>query len=230
MCGRFTMTDEQLEPLARDLGVPVESLPHTRPRFNIAPTDEHFIVRVKAEQAELLPARWGLVNFWAKDSKRAAQQINARAETLATRAGFRQAFESRRCIVPADGFYEWTGPRQDRQPLWFHRPEGGLVYFAGLYESWSPKPGEWQRTFTIVTTGANDLLARYHDRMPVILTPDAADEWMDPKNADTDRLRHLLVPAAPGVLAARPVSKKVNNVRYDLPDAIDEEPRLPGLG
>lgn len=230
MCGRFTMTDEQLEPLARDLGVPVESLPHTRPRFNIAPTDEHFIVRVKAEQAELLPARWGLVNSWAKDSKRAAQQINARAETLATRAGFRQAFESRRCIVPADGFYEWTGPRQDRQPLWFHRPEGGLVYFAGLYESWSPKPGEWQRTFTIVTTGANDLLARYHDRMPVILTPDAADEWMDPKNADTDRLRHLLVPAAPGVLVARPVSKKVNNVRYDLPDAIDEEPRLPGLG
>ena len=230
MCGRFTMTDEQLEPLARDLGVPVESLPHTRPRFNIAPTDEHFIVRVKAEQAELLPARWGLVNSWAKDGKRAAQQINARAETLATRAGFRQAFESRRCIVPADGFYEWTGPKEDRQPLWFHRPEGGLVYFAGLYESWSPKPGEWQRTFTIVTTGANDLLARYHDRMPVILTPDAADEWMDPKNTHTDRLRHLLVPAAPGVLAARPVSKKVNNVRYDLPDAIDEEPRLPGLG
>ncbi|MEP7216456.1 MAG: SOS response-associated peptidase [Anaerolineaceae bacterium] len=228
MCGRFTMTDEQLEPLARDLGVPVESLPHIRPRFNIAPTNQHYIVRVKAEQAELLEAYWGLVNSWAKDSKRAAQQINARAETLATRPGFREAFHERRCVVPADGFYEWTGPKDNRQPLWFHRPEGGLVYFAALYESWQPHPGEWQRTFTIVTTGANDLLARYHDRMPVILPPDAAYEWMDPKNTDTVRLQHLLVPAAESVLVARPVSRKVNNVRYNEPDAIEEEPRPPG--
>jgi len=221
------MTDEQLEPLARDLGVPVGSLPHTRPRFNIAPTDEHYIVRVKAEQAELLDARWGLVNSWAKDSKRAAQQINARAETLATKPGFRQAFRERRCVVPADGFYEWTGSKENRQPLWFHRPEGGLIYFAGLYESWRPKPDEWQRTFTIVTTAANELLSQYHDRMPVILSPDAAYEWMDPKNTDSDRLQRLLVPAVAGVLVARPISKRVNNVRYDQPDAIDEEPRLP---
>lgn len=224
MCGRFTMTDEQLEPLARDLGVPVESLPHTRPRFNIAPTDEHFIVRVKAEQAELLEARWGLVNSWAKDEKRAAQQINARAETLTTKPGFRQAFETRRCIVPADGFYEWTGPKEDRQPLWFHRPQGGLLYFAGLYESWRPGPDQWQRTFTIVTTGANELVSPFHDRMPAILPAEVAYEWMDPKNTDTKRLQRLLLPAAGGVLVARPVSKRVNNVRYDSPDAIEEEP------
>ena len=223
------MTDEQLEPLALDLGVPVESLPHTRARFNIAPTDEHFIVRKKAEQAEIRDARWGLVNFWAKDSKRAAQQINARAETLTAKSAFREAFESRRCIVPADGFYEWTGPKENRQPLWFHRPEGGLVYFAGLYEAWRPKPGEWQLTFTIVTTEANELLSKYHDRMPVILSPDGADAWMDPRNTDTVHLQKLLVPAAEGVLVARPVSKKVNNVRYQEPDAIDEEPLL-GLG
>lgn len=215
------MTHEQLEMLAEDLGVPVESLPNTRPRYNIAPTDEHFIVRMQREDREALSAKWGLVNSWAKDNKRAAMQINAKAETLEERPAFRDAFEKRRCIVPADGFFEWTGPKTARLPLWFHRPDGGLLYFAGLYESWRPKPGEWQRTFTIVTTGANALLAPVHDRMPVILAKQDVDEWLGPR-VPLSRVRALMAPAPEGVLVARRVSPKVNSVRYDERDALDE--------
>jgi putative SOS response-associated peptidase YedK len=223
MCGRFTMTHEQLEMLADDLGVAVETLPNIRPRYNIAPTDEHFIVRMQREDREVLPAKWGLVNSWSKDAKRAGMQINARAETIEQRPVYREAFERRRCIVPADGFIEWTGPKTARLPLWFHAPDGGLLYFAGLYESWSPSPGEWQRTFTIVTTGANSLLAPVHDRMPVILAKSDVDEWLGP-NVPLERVRQLLAPAPEETLVARRVSPKVNSVRYDEPDALDEVP------
>jgi putative SOS response-associated peptidase YedK len=227
MCGRFTMTDEQLEPLARDLGVPISELPRTRPRYNVAPTDEHPIVRMKNEQAEVRLAKWGLVNSWASDAKRAAAQINARAEGIATRPAFREAFQKRRCVVPADGFLEWTGSKKERQPLWFHRPDGGLLYFAGLYESWQPAPDEWQRTFTIVTANANGLIAPIHDRMPVILDADAALEWMDPKNHSAKALQGLLVPAAEQLLVARRVSPKVNSVANDGPDCLEETLPLP---
>ena len=109
MCGRFTFSRRDAEELALELGVSLESLRDYRPRYNIAPTDQHWIVRIKYEDRELLPAKWGLVNFWAKDAKRAAQQINARAETLESRPAFKEAFRARRCVVPADGFFEWVG-------------------------------------------------------------------------------------------------------------------------
>ena len=144
MCGRFTLTRQEAEELAAELGVPVESLSNYRPRYNIAPTDQHWIVRTKYEERELLSARWGLVNSWANDGKRAAQQINARAESLAARPAFKDAYAKRRCVVPADGFFEWVGAKGARQPIWFHRLDGGLLLFAGLYESWQPKPGEWE--------------------------------------------------------------------------------------
>src|SRR5262245_19300143 len=175
MCGRFTLTYREREALADELGVNVEEIPSDyRPRFNIAPTDPHLIVRVRYEDREALPAKWGLVNSWAKDAKRAALQINARAETLATLPPFREAFKKRRCVVPADGFYEWVGAKATRQPVWFHRPESGLILFAGLHESWQPQPGEWQRTFTIITTTPNRVTEPVHDRMPVILSDEAA--------------------------------------------------------
>ena len=214
------MTHEQLELLADDLGVKVETLSNVRPRYNIAPTDEHFIVRMQHEDREALPAKWGLLNPWSKDAKRAAMQINAKAETLADRAPFREAFEKRRCIVPADGFFEWTGPKNARQPIWFHRPDGGLIYFAGLYDYWQPKPGEWQRTFTIVTTGANPVLAPVHDRMPVILAKDDIDDWIGPGVA-TERLNELMVPAPEGLLVPRAVSQKANSVKNDTPDVLE---------
>lgn len=168
MCDRFTLTEKDPAQLAPELGVDTDAFVDYRPRYNIAPTDPHWIMRVKYEDRELLPAKWGLVNSWAKDNKRAAQQINARAETLESRSAFKEAFQKRRCVVPADGFFEWTGPKTARQPLWFHRRGGGLLLFVGLYEYWQPQPEQWERTFTIVTTDANDLMRPVHDRMPVI--------------------------------------------------------------
>src|SRR3990172_6410424 len=201
MCGRFTLSRWDAEELARELGVSVDSLRDYRPRYNVSPTDQHWIVRVKYEARELLPAMWGLVNSWAKDKKRAAQQINARAETLASRSAFKEAFHKQRCVVPADGFFEWVGPKTARQPIWFHRPDGGLLLFAGLYESWQPKPGEWERTFTIVTTDANEVVGRVHDRMPVILGDDDADAWMLPTD-DIKSLEWLLVRSPEKLLIA----------------------------
>jgi putative SOS response-associated peptidase YedK len=226
MCGRFTLTYREREALAFELGVPVEQVPASdyRPRYNIAPTDPHYIVRVRYEDRELLPAKWGLVNNWAKDAKRAAMQINARSETLATLAPFRDAFRRRRCVVPADGFFEWTGSKDARQPLWFHRPDGKLLLFAGLYESWEPSPGERQRTFTIVTTGANSLMAPVHDRMPVILLDDAVDEWLNPKQEDVDYLKLMFQPAPDGLLTATPVSPRVNSVKNDDPECLEPAP------
>jgi putative SOS response-associated peptidase YedK len=227
MCGRFTLSRRDKEQVAHELGISIAELEGYRPRYNIAPTDPHWILRVKYEDREFLPAKWGLVNSWAKDSKRAAQQINARAETLERRSAFKEALLKRRCVVPADGFFEWTGPKTARQPLWFHRPDDRLILFAGLYEYWQPAPKQWQRTFTIVTTEANDLMRPVHDRMPVILSEDAVDAWLFPKQ-EPDALRPLLVPAPEDLLIATPVSPRANSVKNDDPGVLEEvaAPRL----
>jgi len=233
------MTDDQLEPLATDPGVPVSALPRTRPRYNIAPTDEHPIARMEFEEPEVLLAHWGLINHWLRDPRKAAQvasrQINARAETLLARPAYREALQLRRCLVPADGFYEWSGPRTDRRPSWFHRADGGLFYFAGLYEFWRPDSipaGEggaerpWQPTFTIITTTANALVAPIHDRMPVIIPREAVDTWLDVRNVPAEEAARLLVSAPDNLFVARAVSKSVNNVRNDAPELIVASPEL----
>lgn len=224
MCGRFTLTYPDAHLLAEELGVPVESLPGYSPHYNIAPTQEHLIVRIKTETREALPATWGLVNTWAKDGKRAAAQINARSESAERSGAFRDAFSRRRCVVPADGFYEWDRAGKVRQPYRFTRTDGGLLLFAGLHESWQPEPGRWQRTFTILTTGPNGVVAPLHDRMPVILDDAAADAWMFPRTPP-EELRGLLRPAPDGSLRATPVSIRVNKVDND--DAALLEPAEP---
>ena len=226
MCGRFTLTRQDAIELATELGIPVDSLPNYGPRYNIAPTDEHWIIRTKYEQREVLPALWGLINSWAKDRKRAASQINARVETLETRGAFKEAFRKRRCLVPADGFFEWTGPKKARRPVWFHNPDGRLLFFAGLYASWQPEPDIWERTFTIVTTDANAVVAEIHDRMPVILPTEQAEEWMDARVTDPDKLRTLLVPATDDLLIGTPVSDRANSVKNDDPSVLQEAPVL----
>ncbi|MFN0093969.1 MAG: SOS response-associated peptidase [Dehalococcoidia bacterium] len=221
MCGRFTITETDAALLAEELGVPVESLPADyRPRYNLAPTDPHIILRIKEETRELLPARWGLVNSWAKDNKGAARQINARAETIATTPAFREAYAKRRCVVPADGFHEWEHVGKAKKPFRFTRKDGQLLLFAGLYESWQPQPGEWQRTFTIVTTAANGVVGQLHDRMPVILEDRDADRWMFRTTPDAE-LRGLLRPAADTVLRVDAVSDRVNSVKNDDPSLLE---------
>jgi putative SOS response-associated peptidase YedK len=134
MCGRFTLTWEKWRHVAGALGVEDEgnACADYRPRFNIAPTDQHFIVTSEFERRKVQRASWGLVSRWARDNRRASQCINAKAETLDQRSTFREAFQQRRCVVPADGFYEWTGPKDKRQPLWIHPRSDGLMLFAGL--------------------------------------------------------------------------------------------------
>ena len=226
MCGRFTLTRQEAIELADELGVPVESLANYRPRYNIAPTDQHWVVRKKYEDREVLPALWGLINSWAKDRKRAAAQINARVETLDTRSAFKEAFRKRRCLVPADGFFEWIGPKNARRPIWFHNPDGLLLMFAGLYEYWQPEPDIWERTFTIVTTDANKTVAEVHDRMPVILTAEQAEAWMYQDETDLEKLRKLLVPSAEDILVGTPVSDRANSVKNDDPSVLVEVPTL----
>lgn len=219
MCGRFTLTYAVAQRLARALGVSVEDLEGWEPRFNIAPTQEHFIVVLRGEDRQVLPARWGLLNDWIRDPKDATKTFNARAETLAERPAFRAAFEQRRCVVPADGFYEWQGHRESRRPYWFHRRDGGLLLFAGLYEHWQPRGGPPAWTFTIVTTEAKGRLAEFHDRMPVILDDAAADDWMYAKTGE-HRLREL-IRSASGDLEARPVSQAVNRVENEGPSLLE---------
>jgi putative SOS response-associated peptidase YedK len=223
VCGRFTLSYRGRERLAEELGVPVEQIPESeyRPRYNIAPTDQHWIVRMQYEDRTVLPAKWGLVNSWAKDASRAARQINARAESLRTSGAFRDAFAGRRCIVPADGFFEWTGSGSSRPPIWFHRADGGLIYFAGLYESWRPAPEQWQRTFTIITTEPNAIVAPVHNRMPVVLDESKVDEWLDPRQEDLDRLSGLLRPAPESLLVSTAVSQRVNSVKNDDPSCLE---------
>ena len=215
MCGRYTLTHREAEKLAAELGVPVVQLADYKPRYNIAPTQRQLIVRIEFEDREALRARWGLINRWAKDAKMSYRTINARAETVHQRPAFRDAFKKRRCVVPADGFYEWQGAKGERMPLRFHRPDGGLLFFAGLYESWQPEPDVWEPTYTIITTEANGLISSVHDRMPVILLEEQVDDWLYPKETDSDKLRGLLVPAADDLLVSTPASPSVNSVKND---------------
>ena len=220
MCGRFSLSYRNAERLALELGVPVESLIDYRPRYNITPTDQHWIVRMKYEDRQLLPARWGLVNHWMTDRKQGFKGINARSETVRKSSAFREAFKERRCVVPADGFFEWTGPKEARQPIWFHREDGGLILFAGLYESWRPSPDEWERTFTILTTTPNATIEPVHDRMPVILEDGAIEDWLYVRQTPAS-LMDLLLPAREGLLVATSVSPRVNSVKNDDPECLE---------
>jgi putative SOS response-associated peptidase YedK len=161
-----------------------------------------------------------LVNRWARDNSRASQCINAEAETLEQRSTFREAFQQRRCVVPADAFYEWTGPKSKRQPLWIHPKNGGLILFAGLYESWYPARNQPELTFTIVTCAANATVAPIHDRMPVILDEAAAEDWMNPREPNPQALKRLLVPAPSDLLVLQSASPLVNSVRNEGPELL----------
>ena len=235
MCGRFTLTRKDFRVLATELDATFDAAVADlfKPRYNIAPTDQHWIVRDKQEQRQLLPAVWGLINSWSKDAKGAFRQINARSETAPTNRSFHDAFDKRRCIVPADGFFEWTGTKEARRPIWFHPPDDSLILFAGLYESWkNPEDGVWKRTFTILTTDANAVVAPIHDRMPVILPREQIDEWLHvpTRNAEAygEKLRELMRPADERVVVATEVSRRVNSVANDDPEclapATDREP------
>jgi putative SOS response-associated peptidase YedK len=222
MCGRFTMTWRDKTELATQLGISESELGDYTPRFNIAPTQPYFVLKTTYESREAIPATWGLVNSGAKDAHQASKCINATAETVHKLPSYREAFKRRRCVVPADGFYEWRGPKTMREPLWIHPADEGLILFAGLFESWQVQPGEWQTTFCLITTAANRVLEPIQNRMPVILDEAGAADWMNWREPDPISLKRLLVPAPNDLLVVRPASLLVNNVKNEGPELLED--------
>jgi putative SOS response-associated peptidase YedK len=220
MCGRFTQerpTSELAEIFeAEDLaGAPGG-------RFNVAPTDEAAVIVQREDRRAVTAYRWGLIPHWAEDPRIGNRMFNARAETLASSPAFRDAFRRRRCLVPVDSFYEWRREGKLRQPFRVVRADGRPLALAGLWSGWrDPDTGEVRRTFTIVTTGPNELMRSIHDRMPVVVPPEAWGRWLDRALPGSGELQGLLVPAEDGSLEAYPVGRAVNDVRNDGPALVE---------
>jgi putative SOS response-associated peptidase YedK len=179
-----------------------------------------YAIAEHADRRHLVSFRWGLIPTWADDAKGAARMINARAETVADRPAYRTALQRRRCLIPANGFYEWRV--DDRTPFYIHRGNGELLAFAGLWEAWKQPDGEWLRTCTIVTTKAATRLEPLHPRMPIVLPSQAWDQWLDRNERRPAAAMALLARPASDDLVWHPVSNDVNNVRNDRPDLIIE--------
>jgi putative SOS response-associated peptidase YedK len=268
MCGRYASARKRQELLAEfqiDRDRVTESL---QPDYNVAPTKPVYAVLTRGRREgreapaeagtaraghagedggtgedvarELRVVRWGLVPSWAKDISVGSRLINARAETVDSKPSFRRAFARRRCLLPADGFYEWIeveeGGAKRKQPYYIHRADGGMLAFAGLYELWRDRsyPGDhpqaWLWSAVIITTRATDEIGRIHDRMPMVIEPQRWEDWLDPGNNDASALHALLAPAVSGGLASYPVSRDVNSVRNNGPGLIRPLPGQPVPG
>jgi len=223
MCGRYSLKTEH-ELVAQHFFL--QDLAAFMKRYNIGPTQSGLIVRRPREssprQASLL--RWGLIPSWTKNDSTGPLLINARAETAGSRPTFREALRHRRCLVAADGFFEWSRYGAVKQPYYFTTHRGGLFAMAGLWDRWIP-PGadesEAVESFTILTTTANALLAPHHDRMPVILDEEFYDDWLNPLLTDAETLKRLLRPYPADRMNARQVSARVNNVKFDDPACLE---------
>jgi putative SOS response-associated peptidase YedK len=260
MCGRYASARKRIE-LLEEFSVQRDRVPEDLgPDYNVAPTRRVYAVMDREQRhadadqpdaptpdagtpeaagvaRELRVVRWGLVPSWAKDISIGSRLINARAETVAEKPSFRRAFARRRCLLPADGYFEWqvlenAGPRggKRKQPYFIHRADGGPLAFAGLYELWRDKsapeghPEAWLWTATIITTTAPDDIGQIHDRMPMVIAPQSWADWLDPANREVADLQSLLAPAAAGGLTSYPVSTDVNSVRNNGPELITPVP------
>ena len=201
--------------------------PPSLPRYNVAPTTVCPVLMRREGRRILACLRWGLVPAWADDPAIGSRMINARAETAPSKPAFRGAFRRRRCLVPALGFYEWKRGTPKR-PFWIHAADGSLLTFAGLWEEWRPKEGAPVRTFTVLTADAGPALRPIHDRVPVVVPPEARDAWMDAETP-ADTLAALLHHAPDDALAADEVSTLVNSPRNDGPELLEPLPPEPTL-
>jgi putative SOS response-associated peptidase YedK len=258
MCGRYASARKRqdlLEEFRIERDRVVDDL---EPDYNVAPTKPVYAVLTRGERGsaagadgaggqakdvarELRVIRWGLVPSWAKDPAIGSRMINARVETVDSKPSFRSAFTKRRCLLPADGFYEWIKVEQDgktrKQPYYIHRADDGELAFAGLYELWRDKsqpddhPRAWLWTTVIITTTAPDEAGRIHDRMPMVIDPARWGDWLDPANNDPSRVHPLLLPAAASGLVSYPVGTDVNYVRNNGPGLINPlDPSTGGTG
>lgn len=223
MCGRFVSATPP-DQLAQYFAASIEAEKLLEPSFNVAPTNDIYVVVSDGTTRRLDAFHWGLVPGWAKDPSVGNRMINARAESLPDKAVYRHAIRKRRCLIPATGFYEWkkVPGQKAKQPFYFEREDGEPLAFAGLWEEWHKGDEPGLRSCTIVTCAANETVADIHDRMPVVLPPSAWEEWLDPAVDDIEHLGKLLVPAPPTLLVVRQVSTDVNNVRNQGPELVEE--------
>lgn len=227
MCGRYTLATPADE-LVEQFGVPYPTFEY-RPRYNVAPGQMAPVVAQDRKGRRMGLLKWGFVPAWKDDPARPL--VNARSESVATRRSFREAFEHRRCLVPADGFYEWmrperqtghaaSGSRRSSIPYWIHSLEAGLLSFAGIWETWRGVTGESTHGFAVLTVDANADVSPVHERMPVVVLGADRDAWLDPATAP-ERLRDILRPAPDGMFASRRVSPRVNRATDDDPSLIE---------
>jgi putative SOS response-associated peptidase YedK len=221
MCGRYRLARKK-EILAETFDV--DNDVEWSPRYNVAPSQNVPIVRQDASQPSrsISLARWGLIPFWAKDAKAGYKMINARAETVADTPAFRDPFRSRRCLILADGFYEWSKEGKQKSPFCFSMADDSIFAFAGIWDRWRNADKEWIETCSIITTSANALLSGIHDRMPVIVRPESYDLWLDPGFTKVDDLHDLLKPFSADAMRHHRVSTHVNSVKNDNPACAEE--------
>ena len=220
MCGRFTLTAE-LGRVAGTFAAEISpALEGFRPRYNIAPTDEVPVVIAVPGGRRAGPMRWGLVPHWADSPRAGARLINARSETVATRSAFRESFLARRCLVPADGFYEWEARETGKQPYWIHRPGSALFAMAGIWALWRGGGGDRLATFSILTREAPEPIRWLHDRVPVILPEGRWTDWLA-RGTVVESLRAIVAEADPPELRLHPVGRAVNRAGYEDPDCIE---------
>ena len=215
MCGRFALVS--WSALTEQFNLDDIDETFKRTRYNIAPTQQIAII-ANEERRQLTLAHWGLIPHWAKDKKIAAKMINARAETIDEKPSYRTPFKKHRCLIPADAFYEWTGKGKNKEPQLIRLTGGKLFAFAGLYSTWRSPDGNVVPSCTIITTEPNELVAKIHHRMPVIMAEEAYDRWLEPGPGKD--LKELLVPYPASEMEAFPVSTAVNNVRNDSEECI----------
>lgn len=222
MCGRYTISVTMEELMFRYL-IKDTTIVHYAPKFNVAPTQLIPTVIHDGSHNRLGELRWGLVPAWARDDKRRSKMINARAESLLEKAAFKQLVSTRRCLIPADGYYDWQQQGSSKQPMRIVMRDGGIFSMAGLYDIWTNPQGIRVSTCTIITTTPNSLLADIHDRMPVILKPEDEQEWLNRNNRTAPALIKFLTPYDGNQMRVYPVSSAVGNVRNDYRELLEEE-------
>lgn len=230
MCGRYTLR-KGLSNVAEKLGnylleAPHETISKIGPRFNIAPTQNNLILRKAFENPDRLQAtyqRWGLVPSWSKTPQTPSPMINARSETVAEKPSFRAAFQRRRCLIPADGFYEWKKSKGANMPYYFSMADDSVFLMAGIWETWVGEHNQQFDSYTILTTHANALMAKYHERMPVILTGDRLGQWLESSmaNLGAAERRELFAPIEPELMRCNPANPIVNNNRSEGAECLE---------
>ena len=220
VCNRYRLTHSK-QYLTERFEASDDSGMEDHPRYNIAPTQQVLIVRKeKGEKVRhLTTMRWGLIPSWAKDMSIGNKTLNARSETVTTTPAFRESIRKKRCLIPADGFYEWRKMGSVKQPYCFEVGDGEVFAFAGLWDEWTSPDGEIIESCTILTTGPNALVEDLHDRMPVIVPPEKYDQWLDPDVTDFAEIRDILKPYEATAMRRHPVSTRLNNVKNEDAEA-----------